>query len=195
LRHILSPADFLIVGMNQIIMPQHIQHLIAILRINNQAFLLIRIQEPHQRLIKTGLRRMRCGRLLAGSVLYWAFPAQKKELSHRDGFTIVTLGWMTAAFFGSLPFLLSGTIGSFTNAYFETMSGFTTTGAGEMVPHLLHASGKARNLHGHRALRSRVLEKIAPRNSPLTCVEEHWYNALAHAFQHHDRDRRDEGPE
>jgi trk system potassium uptake protein TrkH len=67
--------------------------------------------------------------LLAGSVLYWAYPAQKKELSHRDGFAIVTLGWVFVALFGSLPFLLSGTIVGFTNAYFETMSGFTTTGA------------------------------------------------------------------
>ncbi len=67
--------------------------------------------------------------ILPGSLLYWACPAQKKELSHRDGFAIVTLGWATAALFGSLPFLLSGTIEGFTNAYFETMSGFTTTGA------------------------------------------------------------------
>ncbi len=64
-----------------------------------------------------------------GCILYWIFPPQKKELSHRDGFAIVTLGWATVALFGSLPFLFSGTISSFTNAYFETMSGFTTTGA------------------------------------------------------------------
>ena len=66
---------------------------------------------------------------VSGAILYWAFPAQKKELSHRDGFAIVTLGWATIALFGSLPFLFSGSITSFTNAYFETMSGFTTTGA------------------------------------------------------------------
>jgi len=66
---------------------------------------------------------------IAGGILYWVFPPQKKELSHRDGFTIVTLGWATIALFGSLPFLFSDTIPSFTNAYFETMSGFTTTGA------------------------------------------------------------------
>ena len=66
---------------------------------------------------------------IAGCMLYWIFPPQKKELSHRDGFTIVTLGWTTVALFGALPFLFSGTIPSFTNAYFETMSGFTTTGA------------------------------------------------------------------
>jgi trk system potassium uptake protein TrkH len=66
---------------------------------------------------------------ISGAILYWAVPTQKKELSHRDGFAIVTLGWATVALFGSLPFLFSGSITSFTNAYFETMSGFTTTGA------------------------------------------------------------------
>jgi len=66
---------------------------------------------------------------LSGAILYFMFPSQKKELSHRDGFSIVTLGWSTAALLGSLPFLFSGSINSLTNAYFETMSGFTTTGA------------------------------------------------------------------
>lgn len=67
--------------------------------------------------------------VISGSILFFAFPSKKKELSHRDGFCIVTLGWSTAAFFGCLPFIFSGSIPSFTNAYFETMSGFTTTGA------------------------------------------------------------------
>ena len=66
---------------------------------------------------------------ISGYLLYWIFPPQKKELSHRDGFAVVTLGWTTVALFGALPFLFSGAISSFTNAYFETMSGFTTTGA------------------------------------------------------------------
>ncbi|UCH11694.1 MAG: TrkH family potassium uptake protein [Fidelibacterota bacterium] len=51
------------------------------------------------------------------------------HLTSRDGFAIVTLGWTTMAFFGTLPFLLSGAIPSFTDAFFETMSGLTTTGA------------------------------------------------------------------
>jgi trk system potassium uptake protein TrkH len=42
---------------------------------------------------------------------------------------IVSLGWVTASVFGCLPYLLSGAIPSFTDAFFETMSGFTTTGA------------------------------------------------------------------
>ena len=52
-----------------------------------------------------------------------------RELKRRDGFIVVTLGWVIMSFFGTLPYLLSGTIPDLTNAFFETMSGFTTTGA------------------------------------------------------------------
>jgi trk system potassium uptake protein TrkH len=63
-----------------------------------------------------------------------------KDLRPKEGFAIVTFGWLSFAVFGSLPFLLSGAIPSFTNAFFETMSGFTTTGATilediERLPH------------------------------------------------------------
>lgn len=51
------------------------------------------------------------------------------ELSTRDGFGIVTFGWAAMTIFGSLPFVLSGAIPHFADAVFETMSGFTTTGA------------------------------------------------------------------
>lgn len=51
------------------------------------------------------------------------------QLNHRDGVAIVTFGWIAAGLFGTLPFLLSGSIPDFTNAYFESISGFTTTGA------------------------------------------------------------------
>ncbi len=54
---------------------------------------------------------------------------KKQELSIRDGFLIVSLGWLFIAFFGALPFYFSGAIPSFTDAFFESMSGFTTTGA------------------------------------------------------------------
>ena len=42
---------------------------------------------------------------------------------------IVVLGWLFMTFFGSLPYLISGSIPTITNAFFETMSGFTTTGS------------------------------------------------------------------
>ena len=47
----------------------------------------------------------------------------------KDSFLIVTLTWVVFALFGMLPFLLNGTISSVTDAFFEAMSGFTTTGA------------------------------------------------------------------
>jgi len=54
---------------------------------------------------------------------------ESPSLNHRDGIAIVTLGWIMAGLFGTLPYLFSGRIPDFTNAYFESLSGFTTTGA------------------------------------------------------------------
>ena len=51
------------------------------------------------------------------------------DLSRRDGFGIVAFGWLAAAVFGALPFMLTGVIPDPVSAIFETMSGFTTTGA------------------------------------------------------------------
>lgn len=51
------------------------------------------------------------------------------EVTKRDGFVIVTSGWLLFSFFGTLPFIFTGAIPNFTNAFFETISGFTTTGA------------------------------------------------------------------
>ena len=53
----------------------------------------------------------------------------ENSLGRRDAYLLVTLTWIIFSFFGSLPFLISGYIPSFTDAYFETMSGFSTTGA------------------------------------------------------------------
>jgi trk system potassium uptake protein TrkH len=52
-----------------------------------------------------------------------------RDLRTREGFAVVTFAWLFLSIFGALPFLLSGAIPSITNAFFETMSGFTTTGA------------------------------------------------------------------
>ena len=51
------------------------------------------------------------------------------EIKKRDGYLIVVGGWLCMTFFGTLPYLLSESIPSFTDAFFETMSGFTTTGS------------------------------------------------------------------
>ncbi|MCM1334517.1 MAG: TrkH family potassium uptake protein [Bacteroides sp.] len=52
-----------------------------------------------------------------------------KHLFSREGFVIVSLSWIVLSLFGALPFFLSGEIPSFIDAVFETVSGFTTTGA------------------------------------------------------------------
>jgi len=64
----------------------------------------------------------------AGFALFMGCRSER-ELSLRDGFAIVTFSWLFYALFGALPFYFSGAIPSFLNASFETLSGFTTTGA------------------------------------------------------------------
>ncbi len=56
-------------------------------------------------------------------------PISKSKIKAKEGLAIVTLGWIFASLFGALPFYLSGSIPSFIDAFFETVSGFTTTGA------------------------------------------------------------------
>ena len=53
----------------------------------------------------------------------------KKDIKAKEGLSIVAFGWILASFFGSLPFVISGSIPSWVDAFFETVSGFTTTGA------------------------------------------------------------------
>ena len=55
--------------------------------------------------------------------------SDKTEVGKREGYIIVTLGWILMSAFGALPFVIHGSIPSYTDAFFETISGFTTTGA------------------------------------------------------------------
>lgn len=64
----------------------------------------------------------------------------EKKISRRDGYVVVTFAWVFFSLFGMLPFYISGYIPHITDAFFETMSGFTTTGASildniESLPH------------------------------------------------------------
>ena len=59
----------------------------------------------------------------------WVFTRKHKKLTNKDGFTIVTIAWVVTALAGSLPFYIGGFIPNFTDAFFESMSGVTTTGA------------------------------------------------------------------
>lgn len=65
-----------------------------------------------------------------GFVLWYFFGRKKKtNIGKREGYLVVSLSWVIISLFGSLPYLISGAIPSFTDAFFETISGFTTTGA------------------------------------------------------------------
>ncbi|MBR6451971.1 MAG: TrkH family potassium uptake protein [Lachnospiraceae bacterium] len=65
---------------------------------------------------------------LTGILLSRKKPADQK-LYTREGFVSVALSWVVLSIFGAMPFYLSGEIPHFTDAFFETVSGFTTTGA------------------------------------------------------------------
>ncbi len=64
-----------------------------------------------------------------GLVLTFSAKPKDKNIFAREGFVIVALTWIVMSAIGALPFVLSGTIPSYTDAFFETVSGFTTTGA------------------------------------------------------------------
>lgn len=66
---------------------------------------------------------------LGGTGYLWTRGQHDRHLSHRDGVMIVTFGWIVAGLVATFPYLLSGFIPDFTDAYFEAVSGFTTTGA------------------------------------------------------------------
>lgn len=66
---------------------------------------------------------------VGGGVWGLTFRKSEKELKKRDGYLVVTLGWIAMSAFGALPYILSGAIPQYTNAFFETVSGYSTTGA------------------------------------------------------------------
>ncbi len=79
--------------------------------------------------------------LITAAFALLVFRATRGEinLSRRDGFGVVTFGWVFAGLFGALPYILSGVIRHPVSAFFETVSGFTTTGA-SVLPNALYAT-------------------------------------------------------
>ena len=67
--------------------------------------------------------------IVAGGAFRLMGRHANNTISRRDAYFVVAVTWIIFSLFGTLPFLISGYITSFTNAFFETMSGFTTTGA------------------------------------------------------------------
>jgi len=67
--------------------------------------------------------------IIIGLIMRFATKDFAKKIKKKEGYLIVTFGWIFLTLTGTFPYLFSGTIPNFTNAFFETMSGFTTTGA------------------------------------------------------------------
>jgi len=70
--------------------------------------------------------------VMCGFIFRFITKDFRKEIKKREGYIVVTLGWILMSMSGSLPYIFSGAIPSFTNAFFETISGYTTTGASIM---------------------------------------------------------------
>lgn len=78
--------------------------------------------------------------VFCGFLLKYKGREAKNSMNRRDAYLLVTVTWIVFSLFGALPFTISGYVPNYTNAYFETMSGFTTTGATviddvEALPH------------------------------------------------------------
>ena len=67
--------------------------------------------------------------VLCGGAMALLLHPKREDLNARDGMVVAGLSWATLSFFGCLPFVFSGAIPHFADAYFETVSGLTTTGA------------------------------------------------------------------
>lgn len=83
-----------------------------------------------------------CGIMFGTGLLFYAmgFRANEFNVGRREGMLIVTLTWIFCSLLGMLPFYIGGYIPTITDAFFETMSGFTTTGSTiltdiEALPH------------------------------------------------------------
>ena len=93
--------------------------------------------------------------LAVGVTLHRYFRAEG-EMTYREGFAIVTFGWIAYALFGGLPYLLADVNGvrNFADAFFEAMSGFSTTGA-TVITGLDHVVAKYPVLASHDAVAGR----------------------------------------
>jgi trk system potassium uptake protein len=80
------------------------------------------------------------GSFLTGVLLYGTFRKHRHDMKLREGVFVVATGWIILSTIGAIPFLLVGVIDNFTDAFFEMISGFTTTSATtldsiEALPH------------------------------------------------------------
>ncbi|TFH26963.1 MAG: TrkH family potassium uptake protein [Bacteroidia bacterium] len=123
--------------------PKTIARIIGLILITEGFFMLLAIPMAAIFRESDGLLFLLSGAITATVGMMAYLPVRKTpiELNRRDGYVIVTLAWILFSMFGTLPFLLTGSIPSYTDAFFETISGFTTTGASILnnIEELSHA--------------------------------------------------------
>lgn len=124
--------------------PKIISRIIGLLLFIEAAFLLTSLAVAfyyHEPIIDTYLCTL-ATMLGTGTVLTYIGRGKERNISRKDGYIVVTLCWIIFSLFGAIPYYLSGSLPSVTDAFFETISGFSTTGATvvddiEALPHSL----------------------------------------------------------
>lgn len=106
-------------------------HLMGLLLLVNSGFILLSSIVSFAYNDGVGLSMVYAGItvMVAGGALMLLTRNHRKEIQKREGYLIVTFGWIIMSLAGTLPYLYTGAIPNFTNAFFETISGYTTTGA------------------------------------------------------------------
>ncbi|NDB02750.1 MAG: TrkH family potassium uptake protein, partial [Flavobacteriaceae bacterium] len=108
-----------------------IGHLIGLLFCVNGGFMFVAtlISYFYQDGVFNGMLQASLLAVSLGTFIMWITRNHRKEIQKKEGYIIVAFGWFFMALIGTLPYLLTSAIPNFTDAFFETMSGFTTTGA------------------------------------------------------------------
>ncbi|QBA63456.1 TrkH family potassium uptake protein [Muriicola soli] len=108
-----------------------ILHLMGLLLLCNGGFMLLAavVSGIYQDGVTLEITLAALVTMMIGVMAMFLTRGHKKEVKRKEGYIIVTFGWIIMAASGVLPYLFSGAIPDITNAFFETMSGYTTTGA------------------------------------------------------------------
>ena len=108
-----------------------IYRFLGITAILNGVFMFIAVPFSmyHNETAKFGILNAGIITISVGLLLYFFNKPTSTNIQKKEGYLIVTLGWLTLSITGMLPYLLSGAIPNLTNAFFETLSGYSTTGS------------------------------------------------------------------
>lgn len=108
-----------------------IAHIMGLLLLCNGSFMLIAtlVSIAYKDGVATDMALAALVTMLFGVMAMFYTKGHRKEVNRKEGYIVVTLGWIVMSLSGSLPYLFSGSITEVTDAFFETISGYTTTGA------------------------------------------------------------------